>query len=204
MTRLEIRINIPFEQCVEKEMEEKTVNKQDVILYGQDIYLRPMTEADTDLIVKWRNEEFVRQNFIYRKTFTGEGHLQWIETMVKTGKVVQFIICTEEDVPVGSVYLRDIDRTHKKAEYGIFIGEKDALGKGYGTQAAGLVIQYAFSQLKLHKLMLRVLAGNDRARRSYEKAGFVQEAYLKDEVLLEEGYRDEILMACFNPEDEEA
>ena len=185
-------------------MEEKKADKQAVILYGQDIYLRPMTEEDTDLIVTWRNKDFVRRNFIYRNTFTKEGHLQWMETMVKTGKVVQFIICTGEDKPVGSVYLRDIDRIHHKAEYGIFIGEEDALGKGYGTQAAKLMIAYAFSQLKLHKLMLRVLAGNERAKRSYEKAGFVQEAYLKDEVCLEEGYRDEILMACFNPEDEEA
>lgn len=189
---------------MEIKMKDQAVDAGITILYGQDIYLRPMTEEDTDLIVKWRNEDFVRQNFIYRKTFTPEGHLQWIETMVKTGKVVQFIICTGEDRPVGSVYLRDIDRTNHKAEYGIFIGEKDALSCGYGTQAAKLMKEYAFGSLKLHKLMLRVLAGNDRAKRSYEKAGFVQEAYLKDEVYLEEGYRDEILMACFNPEDEEA
>ena len=43
--------------------------------------------------------------------------------------------------------------------------------------------------------MLRVLAENARAKRSYEKAGFVQEAYLRDEVFLEGSYRDVILMA---------
>ena len=61
------------------------------------------------------------------------------------------------------------------------------------------MIQYAFEQLSLHKLMLRVLAGNERAKKSYENAGFVQEAYLKDEVMLPEGFKDVILMACFNP-----
>ena len=187
----------------EKEMREPMQSGNATILYGKDIYLRLMQDEDTDLIVKWRNEAFVRQNFIYRETFTPQGHRNWVETMVKTGKVVQFIICTKEDRAVGSVYLRDIDPVHRKAEYGIFIGEADALSKGYGTQAAKLMIQYAFQELKLHKLMLRLLAGNERAKRSYEKAGFVQEAYLKDEVYLEEGYRDEIWMACFNPEDEE-
>ena len=171
------------------------------ILCGADIYLRPMTVEDTDFIVKWRNEDFVRRNFIYQKPFTKEGHLNWIETMVKTGKVIQFIICTKEDKPVGSVYLRDIDEVHHKAEYGIFIGEKDALSCGYGTQAAKLMLRYSFETLKLHKLMLRVLAGNDRAKRSYEKAGFVQEAYLREDVCLEDGYRDVILMAALNPED---
>lgn len=170
-----------------------------MVLEEKDIYLRPMTREDTDLIVKWRNKDFVRKNFIYQKPFTREGHLHWIETMVETGRVVQFLICTKDDVPVGSVYLRDIDEVHHKAEYGIFIGEEDALSKGYGTEAARLMTGYAFRELKLHKLMLRVLAGNERAKRSYEKAGFVQEAYLKDDVCLEDGYRDVILMAILNP-----
>lgn len=170
-----------------------------MVLEEKDIYLRPMTREDTDLIVKWRNKDFVRKNFIYQKPFTREGHLHWIETMVETGRVVQFLICTKDDVPVGSVYLRDIDEVHHKAEYGIFIGEEDALSKGYGTEAARLMTEYAFQELKLHKLMLRVLAGNERAKRSYEKAGFVQEAYLKDDVCLEDGYRDVILMAILNP-----
>lgn len=180
-----------------------TENK-DGILCGADIYLRPMTAGDTDLIVKWRNEDFVRKNFIYRKPFTREGHMNWIETMVKTGKVIQFIICTKEDRPVGSVYLRDIDEVHHKAEYGIFIGESDALSRGFGTQAARLMIRYAFETMGLHKLMLRVLAGNDRAKRSYEKAGFAQEAYLREDVYLEGGYRDVILMAVLNPESDES
>ena len=51
--------------------------------------------------------------------------------------------------------------------------------------------------------MLRVLAGNVRARRSYEKAGFVQEAYLRDEVYLDGGFQDVILMAAWNPAEQE-
>lgn len=180
----------------------KSVNKNK-IMEGRTVYLRPMTEEDTDLIVKWRNEDFVRKNFIYQKPFTREGHLHWIETMVKIGKVVQFLICTREDIPIGSVYLRDIDRTFNNAEYGIFIGEETALSKGYGTEAAKLMISYAFGELKLHKLKLRVLADNERAKKSYEKAGFIQEAYLKDEVYLQGGYRDVILMALLNPENQE-
>lgn len=169
-------------------------------LEGKDIYLRLMKEEDTDNIIRWRNKDFVRRNFIYQKPFTREGHEKWTEDMIRTGKAVQFIIYAKEtNSPVGSVYLRDIDRQHKKAEYGVFIGEEEALSKGYGTQAAALMIEYAFGELLLHKLMLRVLAENDRARKSYEKAGFVQEAYLKDEVFLEGRYQDVIYMAVLNP-----
>ena len=181
-------------------------------IYGEDgIFLRPMTEEDTDLIVSWRNSDAVRTNFIYRELFTEQSHRQWIETMVNTGRVVQMVICertaSNEEVddgkhgqgkPVGSVYIRDIDHTHHKGEYGIFIGEDSARGRGIGTAAAKLMIKYAFEELGLHKLFLRVFADNTRALGSYEKAGFKREAYLKDEVCIDGVYRDMVLMAVIN------
>lgn len=187
------------------EMEDRVENKKAYVIEGETIILRLMKEEDTDRIVKWRNAEFVRRNFIYRGLFTRQGHKNWIRTMVDTGKVIQFMILRKTDQrPVGSVYLRDIDRTHNKAEYGIFIGEEEALGKGYGTEAAKLMIAYAFREEGLHKLMLRVLAENVRAQRSYEKAGFVKEAYLKDEVFLDGRYQDVIYMAAINHKGQEA
>ena len=163
------------------------------------IYLRLMTYADTDLIVNWRNSDGVRENFIYQALFTREGHENWIRTMIDTGKVVQMIICEEEtNRPVGSVYLRDIDMTHRKAEYGIFIGEEDARGKGYGSSAARLMIQYAFEEMDLHRLFLRVYAENIQAIRSYEKAGFVKEAHLRDDVCIQGKYHDIVLMGILN------
>lgn len=164
-----------------------------------NIYLRLMTAEDTDNIVAWRNSDAVRTNFIYQKLFTRQSHEQWIETMVNTGKVVQMIICLcENDAPVGSVYIRDIDTTHNKGEYGIFIGEDSARGRGIGTAAAKLMIRYAFEEQKLHRLFLRVFADNKQAMGSYEKAGFVKEAYLKDDVCIDGVYRDIVLMAIIN------
>ena len=97
------------------------------------VYLRPITMDDTERIVGWRNSDRVRKNFIFQKPFTVQGHIEWMETKVASGEVVQFILCeTEGDRPVGSVYFRDIDRENNRAEYGIFIGEEDAAGKGYG------------------------------------------------------------------------
>lgn len=168
------------------------------------IYLRLMTRDDTENIIKWRNNDVVRSQFIYQKLFTKESHEKWIETMIDTGKVVQMVIMlVEGDRPIGSVYIRDIDKEHKKGEYGVFIGEEDCLGKGYGTEAAELMTEYAFEYIGLHKLMLRVYADNERAIRSYEKAGFEKEAYLKDDVYVQGQYRDIVLMARINNEDKE-
>lgn len=166
------------------------------ILDGAAVTLRPITDADTDLIVKWRNTPSVVQNFIFRQTFTPEMHRSWLATKVATGQVVQYIILDNADgKPVGSVYYRDIDNHNRSAEYGIFIGEESARGKGLGTETARLFTDFGFAGLHLHRISLRVLAENTAARRSYEKAGFVQEGIFRDMELLDGQYRDVVFMA---------
>ena len=177
------------------------------VIENEHIYLRKMESKDTDHIIKWRNSSAVRENFIYQELFTRETHENWIRTMIETDKADQLIICVKlpdgKGKPVGSVYIRDIDKKHNKAEYGIFIGEEFARGCGIGSMAASLMIDYCFKQRKLHRLFLRVFADNPQAIRSYEKAGFVKEAYLKDDVLINGRYRDIVLMGIINPEDKE-
>lgn len=150
------------------------------------VYLRPIQEADTEQVVAWRNKERVRHNFIYQKPFMKEGHLNWLRTQVEPGHVVQFIICEKDsERSVGSVYFRDIDRKKGCAEYGIFIGEDDAVGKGYGTQAAKLALTWAFEELRLRTVFLRVFADNKWARKSYENAGFRLMENRQEEVVID-------------------
>lgn len=166
------------------------------------ICLRLMTRDDTDSIVAWRNNDSVRKNFIYQALFTRESHENWIRTMVETGRVVQMIICDlGTGKPLGSVYIRDIDRHHNKAEYGIFIGEPEARGRGVGTAAAKLMLRYCFEEEKLHRVFLRAFADNTQAIRSYEKAGFQREGLLRGDVCIDGQYRDILWMAAINPKD---
>ncbi len=143
---------------------------------GNKVSLRLMTREDTDLIVKWRNNERVRANFVYREVFTPEIHEKWIKDKVETGEVVQFIICENggDLHPVGSVYFRDIDSEKKTAEYGIFIGEDDAIGKGYGNETAQLAVKYAKEEMGLQELILRAFISNTASIKSSEHAGFVK------------------------------
>ncbi|MBO4783425.1 MAG: GNAT family N-acetyltransferase [Lachnospiraceae bacterium] len=136
-----------------------------------EVTIRPITYDDTENIIKWRNSEYVNSRFIDRRLFTKESHEAWLKNFVETGKVAQFIILLDGEA-VGSVYLRDIDPDTKEAEYGIFIGEESARGKGVGTKSAKLILKYAFEELGLKKIFLRVLKNNPGAVRSYEKAGF--------------------------------
>lgn len=145
------------------------------------ISLRPITIEDTDLMVKWRNRDFVKRNYINQSEFTREGHLKWMETRVQTGQVIQFIIL-ENDRPIGSANMKDVDYEKGTAEYGIFIGEKDALGKGYGSETAKQVVRLAKEKYHLKKLFLRLYEDNIPAYRSYLSAGFKK---IEDECSIE-------------------
>ncbi len=165
---------------------------------GKLLYLSPISYDDTDDIVRWRNKPCVREQFIYRETFTREIHENWMKNRVETGEVVQFIIHDAvSGRKIGSVYLRDIDRVGGRCEFGIFIGEEEFLNRGYGSEAAKLIAGYAFQNLNMHEIYLRLLAKNQRALHSYQKAGFVTERFSKADVVIDGEPCDVIFMSKF-------
>ncbi len=162
-----------------------------------DIQLRPISLNDTEKIIKWRNNDFVKSNFIFRELLTPEMHENWYNTMIKTEKAYQFIImCGGKDI--GSAYLRDVDLTNKKAEIGLFIGEKEFLGKGLGKQIVKLTTSFGFENLKLNKIFARVLTYNSPSFKSFESAGYVFEGTFAKDVYIENKYYDVAFLACFN------
>ena len=169
------------------------------IIKGKKVSLLPITQEDTDLIVGWRNNPKVQNNFVFREIFTDEIHNKWMDNMVHTGKVVQFIIQdNDSEKKIGSVYLRDIDKQFNSAEYGIFIGEDEYRGKGLGSEAAKLIIDYGFHDLELHRIFLRVFRSNLVAVSSYKKAGFEVEGIARDMVYLDGCYQDMVFMSIIN------
>lgn len=136
-----------------------------------DVSIRPITLDDTKNIVKWRNSDFVLINFIDQTLISEESHINYFNKYVKTGIVHQFIIKVDGN-DIGSTFLRDVNLEDRSAEFGIFIGNANYLGKGVGKLALSLLMEYAFKTLKLKKVILRVLKRNERAIKSYRKSGF--------------------------------
>lgn len=166
---------------------------------GNGLELRPITVDDTDELLKWRNSDEVKKYFIYQKDISREEHLSWLENKVSSGKVVQFIIHNRiKDVDIGSVYIQDIDSNHKKGEYGIFIGDLENNVIHGGSAVCKTVVDYAFNELGLHRLYLRVHETNTRAIKSYENAGFIREGLLRDDVCINGEYINIVWMGIVN------
>lgn len=165
------------------------------MINGNKVDLRPITLDDTSLIVQWRNSPQVKQNFVFRDDITNESHIEYFKKYIESGQIQQFMIVEKKNnTPIGCVYLRDIDHKNDKAEFGIFIGEIDNRGKGYGREAALLICRYGFENLHLHKIVLRVFPFNKSAVKMYESIGFKQEAYFKDQVKVGGNFEDMIFM----------
>jgi RimJ/RimL family protein N-acetyltransferase len=95
---------------------------------------------------------------------------------------------------VGEAVLNGWDPGNESCNFRIFIG-RDGRDRGLGTEATRLICGYGFEKLGLHRISLEVYAFNPRARRAYEKAGFVVEGVLRDALLWEGRWVDSTVMS---------
>ena len=165
------------------------------------INIRPITKNDTENIVKWRNSNFVKNNLYSQDDISIESHNAYFDKYILTKKCYQFIIELNEDnhtYDIGTVFLKNIDDNNYKCELGIFIGEKNFLGKGYGKEATKKAVEFAFDILKMHKVYLTVLEKNCDAIRSYINSGFKIEGTLIDEYCRNNEFFNVVIMSCIN------
>lgn len=161
------------------------------------VTIRPINLSDTDNIVKWRNASFVKKNLYTQKTLTNKQHIDYYYNNIETEKVFQFIIHVQfNDLSqdIGTAFLKNVDWDNKKAEFGIFIGEGSALGRGFGKSATSLVLRFAFESLKLNRVYLTVYSDNIAAINAYRKCGFRTEGILVEDFLRYDGYVDVMVM----------
>jgi RimJ/RimL family protein N-acetyltransferase len=96
---------------------------------------------------------------------------------------------------IGTCAFSQLDADNGSAMYHITIGEADAWGNGYGTEATRLMVDHAFGVLGLHRISLSVFEFNERAIRSYEACGFVAEGRARESIRRDDRWWDEVSMS---------
>lgn len=87
---------------------------------------------------------------------------------------------TVEDIWIGNIRLHQINQTLRMAELGIMIGERKRWGKGYGTEACTLLLDYAFGRMNLNRVGIGVVNKNAAGVALWRKLGFVEEGRLRE------------------------
>ena len=95
---------------------------------------------------------------------------------------------------IGSTTFSNLDPENASTLFHISIGEPDAWGFGYGTEATELMLWLAFERIGLHRVALSVFDFNTRAIRAYEKAGFTVEGRHREAIVRDGGRWDELTM----------
>lgn len=115
------------------------------------------------------------------------------------GDKTDFVI-EADGVCIGNCGLFNIDATARHCELGITIGERDYWGRGYGREAVGLLLDYAFRLRNFRRVWLEVHGANERAIRAYRACGFVEEGRMREHVWLAGRYVDLIIMGVLREE----
>ncbi|MGE5251479.1 MAG: GNAT family N-acetyltransferase [Bacteroidota bacterium] len=129
-------------------------------------------------------------------------HKEWVEKQMERDPMESFrfsIRTLAEDRLIGEVSINPV-WVHADGWVGIIIGERDCWGKGYGTDAMRLIVQYGFTELNLYRISLSLHSYNPRALRSYEKAGFKLEGTTRGDTLREGRRTDGLYMGILREE----
>jgi diamine N-acetyltransferase len=156
----------------------ETCEKPVLNVEGEKAALGPLRREFAPLYQRWMNDfETVRTLGRTAKPVTEEAQSAWLDRLLPgTETDVVFTLYDRRPDrswrPAGCIGLNDIDLLHRKASFGIVIGEPEARGRGVGTEATRLMLDYGFTVLGLRNVVLTVVAFNPAGMRCYEKAGF--------------------------------
>jgi len=143
-------------------------------ILGENVALGPLRHDLIPLYQRWINDFSVaHQVSTIPRPWALEKEAELIESQLVSETSTPFTIYERVSrQPIGTTELRELDFRNSTAEFGILIGETSQQGKGYGTEVTHLMLNYGFTALGMHNIMLRVFAYNIAGRRAYAKAGF--------------------------------
>jgi N-acetylneuraminate synthase len=142
-------------------------------LFGQQVYLRPLAETDTDSILHWRSDPAVSSQLFSERPPTRAEHEAWFASLQLRHDCREFVIVrSHDDRPVGTISLRHIGNEPRDAEFGIMIGDSECRGKGLAREACDLLFQYGFRVLGLQRINLALFSDNASALTLYRRLGF--------------------------------
>jgi len=167
------------------------------------VRLRKMTKEDTELYHKWRNDvEVMHSTNPSLDVYPMEATKEFVDHVILGTNAAKSYIMVEKgnEIPIGIVALINIDYKNRNAECIIDIGEKEYWGKGFGSESLELLLHYAFYEMNLHRVYLKVFSFNDRAIHLYNKIGFQQEGSSRQSLFRDGEWYDIVHMGILQNE----
>jgi len=151
---------------------------------GKRVKIRKLKFSDAkDIYENVKDKEIVRWTSNIPHPYPKDGAIKFIRQThyrIKNNKAYEFgIILKETNRLVGIIGLVRIDQKNKNGEIGYWLGKK-CWGQGLTTEAAKLVLNFSFKELRLHKIYARLFEQNASSKRVLEKSGFKLEGEIRE------------------------
>ena len=156
---------------------------QGMFLRGERIYLRPPTIDDAERIFHWERDDEV-WHYDPHRPFS-QSMAEFLPIFERNyvngnGRQFWFIIEDEKHIPIGTITYFNLDYRGGQVEIGLGLGDKTRWGKGYGSEAICILVQYLFTLPGLARVYAETAAANRPARRAFAKANFVEVGQIYD------------------------
>ena len=181
---------------------EGTFERPVINVEGELVALGPNRRDHIPIYQSWINDfATVRTLQLPPAPMTADQETAWYDSINASHTTAQFVVYERSTWrPVGGTNLHEIDYRNRTASFGIMIGAAECRGKGYGTEATRLTLDYAFTALGLHSVFLTVYAFNLAGQRAYAKAGFKEIGRRRQCRWMGGRLWDEIYMDCLATE----
>jgi len=175
----------------------------ELVLVGERVRLRSVRDDDLPRLARWEMDPArmaTLSNWVVppSEATAKERIARWCANDKDNAG---FAIETLADPPVlvGNIHLWGARPKDRCATLGIALA-REHIGRGYGTDATRVIVDYAFREMGLHRIQLAVAPFNRAGIRAYEKAGFVEEGRHRDAVWHDGRWYDEVLMSLLDHE----
>ena len=177
---------------------------RDPRIEGERIYLRRLRASDVSLhYLQWMNAPEVNRYLESRYyEHTMESLHAFVAAMAEDPyNLFTGIFLKDDDRHIGNIKLGPINLHHGHADIGLLIGEPTCWGKGYASEAIGILSDFAFNEIGLHRLTAGAYADNEGSSRAFEKRGYVREGILRSHWLCGGAFQDGVCLGKVNPKD---
>ena len=157
------------------------------MIAGEHVILRAFEPEDAERCYRWMNDPNIVRTLKTRYPIAFQNEAEWLERAIHASNSERHFAIERKD-----------DRSHiGNASFGLFIVEPSAWNRGFGGDAIGTLVRFAFDDMNLMKLRINVFDYNDRAKHVLEAHGFVQEGKLEREFYREGQWHDIVILSIF-------
>lgn len=177
-------------------------NQTEKTIVTDRLLLRLFKESDAqDVSIMCNNYNIYKSTLNLPYPYPLECALSWIanhEQNFELDRMYEFAIT---DINSGQLYgaiAISNHQQHKNGEIAYWIGE-EYWGKGYATEAANAMIEFAFKEKNYHRVYARYFKSNPASGNVMKKCGMIYEGTLKEHVYKNGSFEDIVFYGIINP-----